>query len=62
VRDQIRINQLSRHIVTDVLVVFVSVAVITIAATSIMSEPILAGVAASIHSVRSIDGKNTHHC
>jgi hypothetical protein len=37
-----------RHIVTDVLVVLVSVAVITIAATSIMSEPILAGIAASI--------------
>jgi hypothetical protein len=38
----------SRRIVTDVLVVLVSVAVITIAATSIMSEPIRAGIAASI--------------
>jgi hypothetical protein len=39
----------SRHIVTDVLVVvLLSVAVITIAATSIMSEPIRAGIAASI--------------
>jgi hypothetical protein len=38
----------SRRIVTDVLVVLVSVAVITITATSIMSEPIRAGIAASI--------------
>jgi hypothetical protein len=37
----------SRRIVTDVLVVLVSVAMITIAATS-LSEPIRAGIAASI--------------
>ena len=37
----------SRRIVTDVLVVLVSVAMITIAATS-LGEPIQAGIAASI--------------
>jgi hypothetical protein len=42
-------KQSSRHIVTDVLAVLVSVVMITIAATS-MSEPILAGIAASIPS------------
>jgi hypothetical protein len=42
-------EQFSRRIMTDVLVVLVSVAMITIAATS-MSEPILAGIAASIPS------------
>jgi hypothetical protein len=40
-------KQFSRRIMTDVLVVLVSVVIITIAATS-MSEPILAGIAASI--------------
>jgi hypothetical protein len=40
-------KQFSRHIRTDVLTILVSVVMITIAATS-LSEPIRAGIAASI--------------
>src|SRR5215207_4892182 len=49
VRDQIMTKHFSRRIMTDVLIVLVSVVMITIAATS-LGEPILAGIAASVPS------------
>jgi hypothetical protein len=51
----------SRRIVTDVPAVLVSVAVITIAATSIMSEPIRAGIAASVPTPFDLV-MDTRHC